>query len=1047
VIHPVQRLLALVCLGFPCLVGADTPQPANPITPQAPAAIDPSKLLLDALPQVAEIVSRDGKVQWTANGQSATITSIDATSNDPLIETTLGNLRVSRRLLQDHHTDVLAALPGLIAIATDAHLDVKDLKLEEGVLTGPSLRSDSSLVITQGLLTKQPITAPDRSSDLAAVTAMITELVAATHTTALNDIDRKALEAVLHKLDQPDGNQAPDDIAPSFARRVVKHGWLEQWFHTPQGAAMVASMEKAVKSVEQDSPISSFIGTHLSMQQVQDAFGQGGYILSTPKGITYLHQEAHPEYVSSVVPQLMVAIDLPPGSDPLTDSSHAISARIFHGGTQLASWNVVKGFQADPAAWRTAVPSPGGNYPADLIPPHILISSLNGDVTGLAVEKGLLRPVSDGSHGAAEHFLSEAAEMMPDISHLDLIGEYFFSYVYPSPDAKFPTLMGNKQFKSNVQQTVWQTCGNACGGIMHGDCADIAELYQTLTAKQNHNPIVVGLPEHAACAWADKQNDTWHVSILQTGPPLEFTNPVLPDCLGEAYKSFDPGMAFDANQVPLLLRFSGEVSRSEWVLSWRIFSEPNYAKTMFDVERDWQYETYQRGIQQMKKLISQGDDDNANYRELSGLYDFTGQYDLAAEYHRKALDRTKDEVSRMYMTIQLVEFLLNGGKMKEAAQATSEVMDQQLPKLKEQIGGATYLQVGLNIAGSCLNTEGGPSMPDQALKTFNTILEPTISGYIDKIATFITGPQFDQNSWDNAPQIKTLRNIIGGYTGLVIELMHRQGAAKTGSDPAYKGLRDSVQHWLDGIAFHDVEEATEVMDKYAAAGRFYEAIQGVDAIDKQLDLSQPATEAAKDHTKRVGGAAQVALDLPWIRASIPYWYGRLSELFRRDQKQVDTAVVVRLGERLAEAHAAAAAMGLTNPRYEQQAVLGAEIVALVTHNDQNLRTTLHHVADLNDKNLRDDCAQWIGDTARFIDVAYFPAVLKAWQDELDYKPKYFWIAWRAALNNAPSQALMTAKLAASRFHDDPAFTEEYGFMQQVLKPKAEAADAPANAAP
>ena len=60
-------------------------------------------------------------------------------------------------------------------------------------------------------------------------------------------------------------------------------------------------------------------------------------------------------------------------------------------------------------------------------------------------------------------------------------------------------------------------------------------------------------------------------------------------------------------------------------------------------------------------------------------------------------------------------------------------------------------------------------------------------------------------------------------------------------------------------------------------------------------------------------------------------------------------------------------------------------------------------------------------------------VLLAWQEVVDYKPKYFWIAWRAALNHAPQQALMAAKLAAERFPEDPAFSEEYGFMCTLLE--------------
>ena len=75
------------------------------------------------------------------------------------------------------------------------------------------------------------------------------------------------------------------------------------------------------------------------------------------------------------------------------------------------------------------------------------------------------------------------------------------------------------------------------------------------------------------------------------------------------------------------------------------------------------------------------------------------------------------------------------------------------------------------------------------------------------------------------------------------------------------------------------------------------------------------------------------------------------------------------------------------------------------------------------------------DAARRLDPAWYAKVLAAWDEEVHYKPKYFWIAWRAALNKAPQHALLAAKLASERFPDDPAFTDEYAYMRQVLEPK------------
>jgi hypothetical protein len=162
----------------------------------------------------------------------------------------------------------------------------------------------------------------------------------------------------------------------------------------------------------------------------------------------------------------------------------------------------------------------------------------------------------------------------------------------------------------------------------------------------------------------------------------------------------------------------------------------------------------------------------------------------------------------------------------------------------------------------------------------------------------------------------------------------------------------------------------------------------------------------------------------------------MAKLFRRNNEHLDPKQVARLAERLAEARAATVALGLSTPQFEVLADLGAEIAALVAKDDKGLREVLKRVAEKNDKTLRDDAAQWLGDTARFLDLDWYAHVLDAWRDEVDYKPKYFWIAWRAALNKAPTQALMAAKMAAERFKDDSAFTEEYGFMKALLAPGA-----------
>jgi tetratricopeptide (TPR) repeat protein len=498
------------------------------------------------------------------------------------------------------------------------------------------------------------------------------------------------------------------------------------------------------------------------------------------------------------------------------------------------------------------------------------------------------------------------------------------------------------------------------------------------------------------------------------------------------YTFFDPAMAVDANELPLLLRFSGEVSRSEWSLSWRIFRDSCYAQAMIEVQKDWHYQTYQRGIATMKRIIAGGDDDNANYRELSGLYAFTGQYDLAADFCRQALARISDPASRLNMSIQLVGHLLNAGKEADA-EATATAVLGQLPALRQRLGRSVQ-QIGLQLAVTSLNEDGTTHLLGMAQRTLHEVLQQPLDDAIAQVGGWIADNPSNHEVWANSTELRSLRGQIERTCGVIIDLAARCGPARMAADPDLHQLGEAVQHWLDTIAFHDCDDQSAILGRFAAAGSWDAAIQGEAAFDRLLEAVQPATDVASLQAERIGGTRQVARDLPWIRASVPYWYGRLARQFSRDHGTLDAQLVAHDALRLAEARTATAALGLSSPGYEMQADLGVEIAAMIAHDRQALHRVLVRIAKKNDKQLRDDAAQWIGDAARFLDPSWYAEVLAAWRDDVDYQPKYFWIAWRAALAKAPRQALMAAKLAAERFPHDTAFQEEYDFMRALLAP-------------
>jgi hypothetical protein len=1086
--HGLYSSLAAVLALAPAAWAADAgttggDDHGNPIAP-APAQPDTPSLsvdqLLTRLPDIPGRVQRDGKVWWDdGKGNAYQFAPVPFDHDNPLLVTPIGTLAVARKLVADDRRDVLAALPVLIGRAQAAGLKGSDLLVAESILAGIHLRSPLTIVLAEGVVRKATAPEIDADGDKKAVATAATVVEKALADTNLDELGRKCTTDVLERMDDDDGNTAIDEVAPSFARRVMRFGWLRPFFPAGDQPA-VAKLEAAIAAAEAFRPKTLFTGTGdggapLRLAEVHNAYGTSGWILQTPARSAFTRKMAAPEYRGEM-PDLNLVVELPAGADPLGDARGFTAARLYRSSNQVvASWTPDAGFKADADEWRKLVPARGAgvdvNACADFLPPCIVVSALDGDAVAIATGPdpvgtggGLLLAPRDGGPGECERFLADAARELTDAPHLDLVGEYLFTYVYDSPDSRYWFLIGNKDDKGDIHQTAVQTLSTTCGGFMRGDCDDLAELYQTLAVRQGRTCHVVSLPQHAAAAWAESKADKqWHVFVLQTGPALEFTDAELPKALEKAYRSFDSSTTFDPNGLGLLLRFSGENTRSGWRLSWRIFKEPDYARTMIDVQKDWHFQTYQRGITTMLKLIQDGDDDNANYRELSGLYSFTGQYDNAIKYHRAAMTRTTDPLSRLYMDLELIQHLYSAaaaqkadGKPDLAAARETEartealsLLDDQIPKQKDKMGMA-QVQVGVELAG----TLSGHA-DDLALRALRELVIPAMGQRVDRIADWLDSDEFKQETWDMTPQFQQLRRLTQMYSGTGIAALKQGGSAHLTTDPTLQTLARSVQTWLDHIAFRDTDEPSEAMMRYASAAGYYDAILGDKEFDALLfandadakpgSASAAATAsgatgatvpaaaglplAAQDHRQRLGGLAQLPLDLPWIRISVPYWYGRLAAEMNKDG-DLDRAEMARLGRHLEEAYAAGERLGIHHPQIEFEHHLGRLLVALAAQDAAGVKARLDFVVEKNDKRLRDDTAQWLGDAAKKLPLDWYRQVLGLWNTEVHYKAKYFWIAWRAALARAPYQALMAADLAASEFKDDPAFTEEAAAMHQ-----------------
>src|SRR5262249_29781229 len=277
-----------------------------------------------------------------------------------------------------------------------------------------------------------------------------------------------------------------DYVPPSFARRLVRFGWLSALGAPP---ALCDELRRAVIEAERLRPVARYTGRDSTFELVEDAYGARVWTLATPRRVGYSRVAAAPAYYTNGKSTRLV-VHLPTGTDPLHDAARYQSAELFAGADQLAAWDPAHGFAADDDSWRSAFPTKGEGVEwaalPDALPAHVLITAPNGDVLALATRFGVVHPAHGGveSVADAEKFYAEAARALPDAAHLDLIGEYLLVYAFDSPDPRNPALLGTRMVSGDIHQTAEQTLATTTGGMMRGDCDDLSELDQEIAERQ-----------------------------------------------------------------------------------------------------------------------------------------------------------------------------------------------------------------------------------------------------------------------------------------------------------------------------------------------------------------------------------------------------------------------------------------------------------------------------------------------------------------------------------------------------------------------------------
>lgn len=1021
-------LLAALWLG--CASSHPESRSATTPVPEPPQREVGGPDVASVLPARPDLAQRDGRTFWRA-APDREYEIVRARERDWLeLSTEIGPLRASFGLLSASNRAPIRDVPAMLAHARAVGLRGEDLVLYEEELTGAYLAGRDLYVLREGVLresggdARAAATRATHGESRERLKRAVKALVATLPSTSLAPESRPAVADILAQLALEDAQGSLDLVPPSFARRLARSGWLDS-LHAPR--AQTQELRAAVIESERLLPLASFSGGRSRMELVEDAFGNRLWTLATPERVGYSRLAPPPAYYTNgAVTRLVVR--LPQGSDPLRDAARWNEAELWNGPERIAAWDGAHGFRSDEKTWRLAFPTRGEGVEwaalPDALPPHLVVTEPDGDVLALVTAHGRLDPATSARAGGVEAFYKAAAAALPDAAHLDLLGQYLLVYTYDSPDPRNPLLLGTRKVSGDVHQTASQTLATQAGGMLRGDCDDLSELYQEITARQGRTSHMIGLPAHAALAWAERQDDgTWLTYVLQTGQPLAFPGQTLPDSLELAYKSFGSGELFDLTKLEVLLRFSGENTRSSWFLSSRIFEDPQYARTMIDVQRDWHFQTYQRAIEKMQTLIASGDGDASNYTELAGLYHYTGQYALAAEALAEASARTPPGETRVSMSIDRMIAMFNAGQLDPGRALARELRDAQIPELETAMG-RSLVDPWLALADASQEERGDLGLALEVL----ALQAPPMDAEIDELAASLQEPGLDLELWrlQTEPERAQIRWYVS--SGISLLLATREGELAT--RPERDRIMACIARWIDQLAFRELDPSENVLARYAVVARFYEAREGEAGIVARIEAAAPPPAGVIDHALRGDGEAQIERDLEFARISPTFWASELASLFAKEHKTLDPAKAAELARRSEQARSEATANGLDARGFEREAREVRLIAALATGDEPALRSELHEIKLENDRRVRMNAASWVANAARFQTVQQFARVLALWREEVDYKPMWFWIAWSAALSGATDQALMVAKSAAGEYPDDRAFVEEYKFMKR-----------------
>ena len=337
------------------------------------------------------------------------------------------------------------------------------------------------------------------------------------------------------------GRAPADDPGSPDARRRIRHGWLTDLLgDVPQARAAEAAAVAAGTPI----PVETWGADRLTIERLHRPFATDCEIeRNGARARIALAPPRAPAPDTSPLHDAWLVIGLRPGDDPIgrLEADALLSARLVTDGRRLAEWNNRDGFVCDRETWVREVCT--GLESAALLPPHVAVTNLAGDLVALCSERGVLRPVASAAPAAIEAFLVDAARLATDLGQLHLLASYLFERSYPLGQA------GDAPNRGVHHADAAGALATARGGIAIATDDDIAAVIVAVLEHQGRNAALVGSRGSLAAMWIEDLYDGVQIDLLRRGTPAQFTAVSLEKALAAAAPAIEPGWLVDPRSI------------------------------------------------------------------------------------------------------------------------------------------------------------------------------------------------------------------------------------------------------------------------------------------------------------------------------------------------------------------------------------------------------------------------------------------------------------------------------------------------------------------